>query len=92
MAVSGLVNQTECDPTANNVSYINNEQIYFKNLPKSWFYQGNQHDEYWHLTALTDFAMAMKDRLDEINRNSYNNFQLRVGELIMCNTHTPKNY
>ncbi|XP_046634462.1 adenylate cyclase type 8-like [Daphnia pulicaria] len=58
MAVSGLVNQTECDPTANN---------------------GNQHDEYWHLTALTDFAMAMKDRLDEINRNSYNNFQLRVG-------------
>lgn len=37
-------------------------------------------DEYLHLTALTDFAMAMKERLDEINRNSYNNFQLRVGK------------
>ncbi|EFX60032.1 hypothetical protein DAPPUDRAFT_9953, partial [Daphnia pulex] len=32
-----------------------------------------------HLTALTDFALAMKDRLDEVNRHSFNNFQLRVG-------------
>ncbi|EFX77318.1 hypothetical protein DAPPUDRAFT_27208, partial [Daphnia pulex] len=39
---------------------------------------GNE-DEYLHLTALTDFALAMKDRLDEVNRHSFNNFQLRVG-------------
>jgi hypothetical protein len=42
--------------------------------------QGNE-DEYLHLTALTDFALAMKDRLDEVNRHSFNNFQLRVGLL-----------
>ncbi|KZS05949.1 putative Adenylyl cyclase [Daphnia magna] len=36
-------------------------------------------DEYLHLTALTDFALAMKDRLDEVNRHSFNSFQLRVG-------------
>jgi hypothetical protein len=40
--------------------------------------QGSE-DEYLHLTALTDFALAMKDRLDEVNRHSFNNFQLRVG-------------
>jgi hypothetical protein len=41
--------------------------------------QGNE-DEYLHLiTALTDFALAMIDRLDEVNRHSFNNFQLRVG-------------
>lgn len=28
----------------------------------------------------------MKDRLDEINRNSYNHFQLRIGEVIICKT------
>lgn len=36
-------------------------------------------DQYSHLTALTDFALAMKERLDEVNRHSFNNFQLRVG-------------
>ncbi len=45
-------------------------------------------DEYLHLTALTDFALAMKDRLDEVNRHSFNNFQLRVGKL--CKWNDPK--
>lgn len=44
-------------------------------------FQENGRDELGHLCALVDFAMAMKERLDEVNRHSFNNFQLRIG---MC--------
>ncbi|XP_044268161.1 adenylyl cyclase 78C-like [Tribolium madens] len=32
-----------------------------------------------HLCALIDFAIAMRQKLDEINKDSFNNFGLRVG-------------
>lgn len=32
-----------------------------------------------HLCALTEFALAMRSRLQELNVHSFNNFQLRVG-------------
>lgn len=32
-----------------------------------------------HLCALIDFALAMKQRLDDINKHSFNNFALRIG-------------
>lgn len=32
-----------------------------------------------HLCALIDFAIVMKQRLDEVNKHSFNNFGLRVG-------------
>lgn len=38
------------------------------------------HDDLEHLCALVDFAIAMKQRLEEVNVHSYNNFHLRVGE------------
>lgn len=38
-----------------------------------------EEDEYAHICALVDFALAMKARLDDINLHSFNNFQLRVG-------------
>ncbi|XP_075236866.1 adenylyl cyclase 78C isoform X2 [Lycorma delicatula] len=36
-------------------------------------------DEYSHICALVDFAVAMKQALEEVNKHSFNNFQLRVG-------------
>ncbi|XP_035209748.1 adenylate cyclase type 8-like isoform X1 [Stegodyphus dumicola] len=36
-------------------------------------------DEWGHLTALVDFAFAMKEALDELNKHSFNNFKLRIG-------------
>ena len=33
-----------------------------------------------HLTVLIEFVMAMRDKLQVINDNSYNNFGLRVGK------------
>ncbi|PSN48684.1 hypothetical protein C0J52_04783, partial [Blattella germanica] len=36
-------------------------------------------DEYEHLCALVDFAIAMRGRLEEVNKHSFNNFYLRVG-------------
>ena len=32
-----------------------------------------------HLTVLIEFIMAMRERLQTISENSYNNFGLRVG-------------
>nr|CAD7265771.1 unnamed protein product [Timema shepardi] len=40
--------------------------------------QGTE-DEYEHLCALVDFALAMRQRLDDVNTHSFNNFHLRVG-------------
>ena len=42
-------------------------------------------DEWDHLCALVDFALAMKTRLEDVNKHSFNHFQLRVGE------HEPQN-
>ncbi|CAB0016982.1 unnamed protein product [Nesidiocoris tenuis] len=36
-------------------------------------------DDYAHVCALVDFALAMKQCLDVINKHSFNNFHLRVG-------------
>ncbi|XP_052133041.1 adenylyl cyclase 78C-like [Frankliniella occidentalis] len=36
-------------------------------------------DEWDHLCALVDFALAMKTRLEDVNKHSFNHFQLRVG-------------
>ncbi|KAH7969789.1 hypothetical protein HPB52_021947 [Rhipicephalus sanguineus] len=36
--------------------------------------------ERWgHLAQLTDFALALKDTLNNINRESFNNFVLKMG-------------
>jgi adenylate cyclase 1 len=36
-----------------------------------------------HLSTLVEFVFAMRDRLLNINENSYNNFMLRVGTYFM---------
>ena len=36
-------------------------------------------DEYGHLCDLVDFAIEMKQKLEEINKHSFNRFQLRIG-------------
>ncbi|KDR14082.1 Adenylate cyclase type 5, partial [Zootermopsis nevadensis] len=38
-----------------------------------------QEDEYEHVCALVDFSLAMKTRLEDVNKHSFNNFYLRVG-------------
>lgn len=37
-------------------------------------------DPWQHLVDLTDFALALRDKLDAINIESFNNFELRVGK------------
>lgn len=44
----------------------------------------SEHDEKsaaHYMSALVEFVFAMKEKLININDNSYNNFMLRVGEL-----------
>ncbi|XP_069689602.1 adenylyl cyclase 78C isoform X2 [Periplaneta americana] len=38
-----------------------------------------EEDEYEHVCALVDFSIAMKNRLEDVNKHSFNNFYLRVG-------------
>ena len=38
-----------------------------------------QCDEYAHCCDLVDFAIEMKQKLEEINKHSFNRFQLRIG-------------
>ncbi|XP_077989853.1 adenylate cyclase type 8-like [Glandiceps talaboti] len=41
--------------------------------------RNQSNDEWDHLVALTDFALAMNDTLEECNKHSFNNFKLRIG-------------
>jgi adenylate cyclase 1 len=34
----------------------------------------------FHMSTLVEFVFAMRDKLQNINENSYNNFMLRVGK------------
>lgn len=34
----------------------------------------------YHLSALVDFALSMKESLEEVNKHSFNNFKLRIGK------------
>lgn len=49
------------------------------------FFQSNspdivRGDPWQHLVDLTDFAMALREKLDAMNAESFNNFELRVGK------------
>lgn len=37
-------------------------------------------DKWGHLCALADFAIALNDSIQEINKHSFNNFELRIGK------------
>lgn len=37
----------------------------------------------YYMSALVEFVFAMKEKLININDNSYNNFMLRVGEYLI---------
>ena len=39
----------------------------------------SERDELAHLCDLVDFAIEMKNKLDDINVHSFNTFQLRIG-------------
>lgn len=42
-------------------------------------FQGKAIKNWKHLEILLEFAFALRERLDEINRESWNDFQLRIG-------------
>lgn len=48
-----------------------------------WFplLQQQCEDKWGHLCALADFAIALNESIQEINKHSFNNFELRIGEL-----------
>lgn len=37
-------------------------------------------DKWGHLCALADFSLALTESIQEINKHSFNNFELRIGE------------
>lgn len=39
----------------------------------------SERDEFAHLCDLVDFAIEMKNKLEDINVHSFNTFQLRIG-------------
>lgn len=41
-----------------------------------------------HMATLVEFVFAMRDKLKDINDNSYNNFMLRVGKTAMLSYYT----
>lgn len=47
-----------------------------------------------HMSTLVEFVFAMRDKLKDINDNSYNNFMLRVGkyEYKQFNNYLPNIY
>ena len=44
--------------------------------------QADERDELAHLCDLVDFAIEMKNKLEDINLHSFNTFQLRIGKQI----------
>lgn len=36
-----------------------------------------------HITALADFAFAIRTQLEYVNQHSFNNFKLRIGKFII---------
>lgn len=46
------------------------------------FYVSQEHDrQYMHIGTMVEFAFALMGKLDLINKHSFNDFKLRVGEL-----------
>lgn len=41
-------------------------------------------DKWGHLCALADFAIALNESIQEINKHSFNNFELRIGKSSQC--------
>lgn len=35
--------------------------------------------DYRHVTALADYALQLFDKIDEVNKHSFNNFRMRIG-------------
>ncbi len=60
------------DSTAAHIQIVEMFPLYLQN--------GSTPDEHAHLCDLVDFAIEMKTKLDEINKHSFNKFQLRIGE------------
>ncbi|KAH0622914.1 hypothetical protein JD844_025805 [Phrynosoma platyrhinos] len=47
----------------------------------------SEKERWQHLADLADFALAMKETLMNINYQSFNNFMLRIGKLVVEETH-----
>ena len=51
----------------------------------------SERDELAHLCDLVDFAIEMKNKLEDINVHSFNTFQLRIGKhqfsMVQCDPH-----
>ena len=48
--------------------------LFFSPLPQQC------EDKWGHLCALADFAIALNESIQEINKHSFNNFELRIGK------------
>lgn len=53
-----------------------------KHLDVLFPYVFQEHDrQYMHIGTMVEFAFALVGKLDVINKHSFNDFRLRVGEL-----------
>ena len=50
--------------------------------------QEDERDELAHLCDLVDFAIEMRNKLEDINTHSFNTFQLRIGTCVLLSFFT----
>lgn len=56
----------------------NKMNIFFLIIFLLFPYQGKPAS--YHLSALVDFALSMRDALEDVNKHSFNNFKMRIGK------------
>ena len=55
--------------------------VLFKTQLLAFFLYQSEESEHWRqLVDVVDFALALKDKLEKINKECFNQFVLRVGE------------
>ena len=45
---------------------------------------GTSKQSLYYVGVLTEFAMALQDKLEYLNGQAFNDFKLRIGELGLC--------
>ena len=51
-------------------------------FPRFFVFQSQDSEHWQQLVDVVDFALALRDKLESINQECFNNFVLRVGELL----------
>ena len=71
--VGGVRLRHRLDPCSRNDPICPSNDFFSRSLQQC-------EDKWGHLCALADFSLALTESIQEINKHSFNNFELRIGE------------